>query len=74
MPITYKIDILKKLKEAGYSTYRLRNDKLLGEATIQKIRNDEPISWENISRICELLQVQPGDLMEYIPDTAKAGE
>ena len=57
---------LAKLKEAGYSTYKLRKDKILGEATIQKLRKGELVSWENISTICELLDCQPGDIMEYI--------
>lgn len=68
MPITYKMDILAELKAAGYSTYRLRKDKLLGEATMQKIRRAEPVSWENIGTICALLHCQPGDIMEYVED------
>ena len=55
MPIKYKIDIIFALKEAGYSTYKIRKCKLLGEATLQKIRTGLPISWENISTICALL-------------------
>ena len=66
MPIRYKKDVLQSLKDVGYSTYRLRKDKILGEATIQKIRNGELVSWENISTICRLLQCQPGDIVEYI--------
>ena len=58
MPIKYKIDIL-----AG-----LRKNKLMGEATVQKLRNKEPVSWENISTICKLLECQPGDIMEYVED------
>lgn len=68
MPIEYKIDVIAKLKEAGFSTYRIRKEKLLGEATLQKIRNGEPVSWENISTICMLLDCQPGDIMEYVED------
>lgn len=64
MPIKYKVDVLAKLKDAGYSTYRLRNDKILGEATIQKLRKSEPVSWENISTICALLNCQIGDILE----------
>ena len=70
MPIQYKVDILAQLKAAGYSSYKLRKEKLLGEATIQRIRKKEPVSWENISTICSLLNCQPGDLMEYVPDEA----
>lgn len=69
MAIQYKTNIISALKTAGYSTYRLRKEKLLGEATLQKFRNNELVSWENISIICKLLNCQPGDLMEYVPHT-----
>ncbi len=65
MPVLFKCDILQMLKEEGYSTYRLRKERILGEATIQKIRNNEMISWDNISTLCELLDCQPGDILEY---------
>ena len=70
MPIKYKIDILAALKEKGFSTYRLRKDKILGEATIQQLRRSENVSWENISRICEMLGCQPGDILEYVSEAA----
>ena len=65
--IKYKIDVLHALKNAGFTTYRLRKDKILGEATIQKLRNFELVSWENVNTICKLLSCQPGDMMEYVP-------
>ena len=68
MPLTFRVDILAKLKDAGYSTYRIRKEKLLGEFTVQKIRAGEPISWESIGIICKLLNCQPGDIMEYVED------
>lgn len=68
MAIKYKINVIRALKDAGYSTYRLRKEKLLGEATIQKLRNDELVSWDNISTICELLNCQPGDLIKYLSE------
>lgn len=71
MPIQYKVDVITALRDAGYSTYRLRKEKLLGEATIQKFRQNQLVSWENISTVCKLLQCQPGDLMEYVPDTTE---
>jgi putative transcriptional regulator len=68
MPIQYKINVISALKDAGYSTYRLRKEKILGEATIQKFRKNELVSWENITTICRLLNCQPGDIVEYISD------
>lgn len=71
MPLFYKIDVLAALKEKGYSTYRIRKDKLFGEATLQKLRNNETVSWENIESLCKLLNCQPGDLMEYVEERSK---
>ena len=65
MPIRYKLDILEALKQAGYSTYRLRKEKILGERVIQQLRNGEIVSWKTIETICDLLNCQPGDLVEY---------
>ena len=68
MPICYKIDVISALKQSGYSTYKIRKEKLLGEATLQKTRSGEPVSWDNVSTICKLLNCQPGDILEYVPD------
>lgn len=65
MPIRYKTDILEALKTKGYSTYRIRKEKLLAESTVQAFRKGELVSLDNIARICELLGCQPGDILEY---------
>ena len=65
MAIVYKIDVLKELKEKGYNTSRLRKDKIMGEATIQKIREDQLVSWANMDTICGLLDCNVGDIVEF---------
>lgn len=65
MPLHYKMDILAALKQKGFNTGRLRREKLLAEGVIQSLRENKPISWANIARLCELLQCQPGDLLIY---------
>lgn len=65
MPVGYKIDVLAALKEKGYTTYKLRKEKLLGESVLTQLRAGEPVSWANVARICELLGCQVGDLLEY---------
>ena len=64
--LRYKIDILEELKEKGYSSYKLRKDRLMGEAQIQKIRSGELVSKETLNTICKLLNCQPGDILEYV--------
>ncbi len=68
MPLVYKIDVLQALKDKGYNTNRLRKEKILAESTIQKLRENKPISWANIAQICDLLHCQPGDIMEYVEE------
>ena len=65
MAIVYKIDVLKALKEKGYNTSRLRKEKLMGEATIQKIRENQLVSWANLDTICTLLECNVGDVVEH---------
>ena len=70
MPVKYKIDVLAALKTAGYSTYKLRREKLLGESVIQQLRDGALVSWPNMGRLCHLLNCQPGDCLLY---TSNAG-
>lgn len=69
MAIRYKIDVLEALKTSGYSTYRLRKERLLGESQIQLIRGGNVVYGDCLNKICELLKCQPGDLLEYVPDS-----
>jgi len=66
MGIKYKIDIIAALKEAGFNTSRIRKEKIMGEAMLQKIRGGQMVSWATIETICNLLDCQPGDLIEYV--------
>ncbi len=65
MPMKYKIDVLPALKAKGFNTNKLRQDKLLSESTIQKLRTGTGVSWGNIETICQLLECQPGDILKY---------
>lgn len=73
MPITYKIDVLQALKDKGYTSYKLRQEKLLGERVIQQLRDKSPVSWEVLTRLCKLLECQPGDILIYNPDEQTEG-
>lgn len=73
MPMSYKINVLQALKEKGYNTNRLRKEKLIAEASIQSLRENKPVSWASIEKLCSLLECQPGDLLDYVPDDAAKG-
>lgn len=67
--IRCKVDILAQLKEKGFTSYRLRQEKLIGEATLTKLRAGGLPSWHELDTVCGLLGRQPGELVEYVQDT-----
>lgn len=60
----YKIDVLSALSASGFSSYRLRKEKIFGEAVIQKLRNSEGVGWSTLETLCNLLSCQPSDIIE----------
>lgn len=64
---TYKIDILKELSAKGYTSTRMRKEKILSEATMQNIRKGKGITTDTINTICIILRCQPSDIIEIIP-------
>ena len=74
MPIVYT-KLFDLLKEKGYSTYRIRQEKLIGQATLSALKNGTGgLDAKTIARLCEMLNCQPGDLMEYRPNPPKTEE
>lgn len=72
MPIRYKIDIMQELKNHDYSSTRLRNEKIFGEATMTNFRRGVICWGKSLEILCKLLDCQPGDILEYIPDNSES--
>ena len=64
--LLYKIDVLAELGAAGYSTYRLRKEKLLGQRSMQYLREGKMVGPATLDVICRLLHKQPGEIVEYL--------
>ena len=45
--------------------------KIMSTSSMAKLNKGENINTETINRLCEMLECQPGDIMEYIPDDPK---
>lgn len=65
MPLRYKIDVLAALKDKGYNTNKIRTEGLLSQSTLQKFRENRGVSWENLETLCELLDCNVGDIIEF---------
>ena len=66
--LKYKMDILSELKKHGFNTYKLRKEKLLNESALQYIRQGKPVGPVPLNTLCRLLECQPGDILEWVPD------
>lgn len=69
MPIVYN-KLFSLLKEKNRTMYDLRKDKIVGTATLEKMRKGVGhVDTRSIESLCEYLDCQPGDLMEYVKDS-----
>lgn len=69
MSFRYKVNVMDKLKAMGYTSTKLRKEKLLGESYMSQLRRGDMVSWAALDMVCNLLNCQPGDLIEHIMDT-----
>lgn len=68
---TYKIDVLKTLKEKGYTTIILKKEYGIGDSAFNKFRKGEIVGINVLDKICGLLCMQLSDFVLYVPDTEK---
>ena len=66
--IKYKIDIIQALKQVGFSTYKIRKEKIFTESQLQQMREHKLLAQDALNKVCTLLNCQPGDILEFIPD------
>ena len=65
--------VVELLKEKGYTTYKIRQEKLIGQGTLTALKNGTGgLDAKTIARLCEVLDCQPGDLMEYVKENNDA--
>lgn len=53
------------MEQKKISFYRLANEGIDAQ-TLQRIRHDKPVTTETLGKLCEIMDCQPGDLIEYL--------
>ncbi len=56
-------EIMQKLANRGYTSYKMRKENILPQGTITKIRNGGNITLETLNTICCLLKCQISDIV-----------
>ena len=58
------LNILEKLKENGYNTFRIRKEKIFSESVLTKFRKSQPVSIIQLVKVCELTNCNISDIIE----------
>ena len=53
------------MEQKKISFYRLANEGIDAQI-LQRIRHDKPVTTETLGKLCEIMDCQPGDLIEYL--------
>jgi DNA-binding Xre family transcriptional regulator len=69
--LTYKINVIETLKDAGYNSTRILKENILSQSAMQKLRKGEMIGVKTLDQLCELLDMQPGNIIKYIENKPK---
>jgi len=60
--------LLAKMRENGITSYAIRKNCIIGQSTYKNIKSGGDIDTRTIDKLCKLLNCQPGDILEYVPD------
>ena len=69
--LVYKQNVMKMLKNAGYSSYKLERSYIFSSTELQKMRRGVVVGIKSLERLCTLLHCQPGDLIAWVADDAQ---
>ncbi len=62
------------MNRMGIRKKDLKDKKIISAATINKMKNNEIVTTETIDKLCDYLQCQPEDILEYIPGQIQENE
>lgn len=62
--LKYKFDVLQAILDR-YTSYQVRQKKLLGENALQSLRENKMVGIKALDQICDILDLQPGDIIKH---------
>ena len=61
--------LFELFKKNGYTTYRIRKEKIIGQATLQRLKDGTGgLDHKTIDKLCDLFDCQPNDIMEFVKE------
>lgn len=65
--LKFKIDVIEELAKRGYTRKVIKETNIFSQSTLTRIKNCENITTDAINKLCLILRLQPGDLLEEVP-------
>ena len=66
MPISFE-KLFCVMESKGINKHYLRTHGIHAN-TVDRLKKNMPVGSEIVERLCQLLECQPGDIMEYVED------
>ena len=68
MPVSYA-KLFDLMNQQGIKKVDLRKIYKINPKTVDSLVNNRSVTVDTIMQLCEILGCQPGDLMEYVPES-----
>lgn len=62
--LQYKINVIQALKDKGYNSTVILKENIISQSAMQKLRKGEMVGIKTLEQLCDLLEMQPADLIE----------
>lgn len=70
MSVSYQ-KLFDLMQDRGIKKFDLRTKYKINPKTVDSLVNNRSVTVDTIIQLCEILDCQPGDLMEYIKEPIK---
>lgn len=70
--LVYKINVIQALKDKGYNSTIILKENIISQSAMQKLRKNEMVGIKTLEQLCDLLEMQPADLIENKPKKIKS--
>lgn len=74
MAIVINLDVMMAKRKMGLTELSKEVDVTMANLSILKNNKAKAIRFTTLEAICRVLDCQPGDIMEYVPDEDAASE
>ncbi len=65
MPISYA-KLFERMAQKGIKKVDLRKIYMINPKTVDSLVNNRSVTVDTIMKLCDILDCQPGDIMEYV--------